>query len=174
MRRLAQIGIAATALAGAGCGDSEPAPAGSSASEAPSGASSDRKTTLARQAGPPGTGTTIKASASQYGKVLFSKSNRAIYYFDKESTRTPKCYGSCAKAWPPVLTSGKPQAGGAVKPDLLGITRRANGRKQVTYKDHPLYFYVTDPRGEVECHNIEEFGGLWLAVKPSGNPVPTS
>ncbi len=170
MRRLAQIGIAAAALAGAGCGDDESGSAGGSTSVA----SSDDKTTLASHAGPPGTGTTIKASASQYGKVLFSKSNRAIYYFDKESTRTPKCYGSCAKAWPPVLTSGKPQAGGAVKSALLGTTRRANGKKQVTYAGHPLYFYVTDPRGEVECHNIEEFGGLWLAVKPSGNPAPVS
>jgi len=171
MRRLAQIGIAATALAGVGCGEDEPGSAGSSTSAASSGASSDGKTTLARQTGPPGTGTTIKASASQYGKVLFSKSNRAIYYFEKESTRTPKCYGSCAQAWPPVLTSGKPQAGGAVRSDLLGTTQRANGKKQVTYDGHPLYFYVTDPRGEVECHNVDEFGGLWLAVKPSGNPV---
>jgi hypothetical protein len=24
----------------------------------------------------------------------------------------------------------------------------------------------------VLCHNVDEFGGLWLAVQPDGAPVP--
>jgi len=115
---------------------------------------------------------TIKTAPSQFGKVLFSGSNRAIYYFDKESTSKPECYGACAKAWPPVLTSGRPQAAGRVRQGLLGTKKRSNGRRQVTYDGHPLYFYVDDPEGEVLCHNVEEFGGLWLAVKPSGTTPP--
>lgn len=119
-------------------------------------------------------GTTIKTLQSQFGKVLFSRSNRAVYYFGKETGRTPKCYGACAEAWPPVLTRGRPQAGGAARAGLLGTTKRANGRKQVTYDGHPLYYYAHDPRGEVLCHDIEEFGGLWLAVKPNGGSPPVS
>jgi predicted lipoprotein with Yx(FWY)xxD motif len=174
LRRLVQIGIATAALAGGGCGGNDSRSDGDSAASGSSGGSASDKTQLAANAKPANPGLTIKTLASQYGKVLFSKSNRAIYYFDTESTRAPKCYGACAQAWPPVLTSGKPQAGGAVKSGLLGTTKRANGKKQVTYDGHPLYFYVTDPRGEVECHNIEEFGGLWLAVKPSGKPAPVN
>jgi predicted lipoprotein with Yx(FWY)xxD motif len=119
-------------------------------------------------------GTTIKTLQSQFGKVLFSRSNRAVYYFAKETGRTPKCYGACAEAWPPVLTRARPQAAGAARAGLLGTTKRANGRKQVTYDGHPLYFYVADPKGEVLCHDIEEFGGLWLAVKPHGGSPPVS
>jgi hypothetical protein len=36
---------------------------------------------------------------------------------------------------------------------------------------HPLYYYVHDPPGEVLCHDVEEFGGLWLVVDPSGEAV---
>jgi predicted lipoprotein with Yx(FWY)xxD motif len=117
-------------------------------------------------------GVTVKSAPSQFGKVLFSGSGRAIYYFDQETTSKPQCYGACAKAWPPVLTKGRPQAAGRVRQGLLGTKRRSNGKKQVTYDGHPLYYYVDDPKNEVLCHNVEEFGGLWLAVKPSGKPVP--
>jgi hypothetical protein len=40
----------------------------------------------------------------------------------------------------------------------------------VTYDGHPLYYY-DEPPGEVSCHNVDEFGGLWLAVQPNGQPV---
>jgi predicted lipoprotein with Yx(FWY)xxD motif len=171
MKRLLQVSLAAAALAGAGCGGDDSASDRSPLAAGSSDGSTNGTAKLARNAKRAASGTTIKTRGSQYGKVLFSKGNRAIYYFDKESNRTPKCYGACAEAWPPVLTAGRPQAGGDVKSDLLGRTTRSNGKKQVTYKGHPLYFYVNDPRGEVGCHNVEEFGGLWLAVKPSGNPV---
>ena len=55
---------------------------------------------------------------------------------------------------------------------LLGRTTRPDGRKQVTYNGHPLYFYVHDPKGQILCHNVFEFGGDWLVVRKSGNPAP--
>jgi predicted lipoprotein with Yx(FWY)xxD motif len=127
--------------------------------------------TKAAEHAAPVSGLTIKTSNSPYGEVLFSKGERAIYYFGKESTRRARCYGECAQAWPPVITRGRPQAGTGAKAALLGTTRRSDGRRQVTYDGHPLYFYVNDPPGEVGCHNVEEFGGLWLAVQPTGSPV---
>jgi len=171
MKRLLQITAVLAAFA-AGCGgdSSSSDSAGGSAASGSAEAGDDSR--LAAERKPAAKGTTIKTADSQFGQVLFSKSNRAVYYFDKESGKTPRCYGACAQAWPPVLTSGTPQAAGGAKAKLLGTTQRSNGKKQVTYKGHPLYFYVTDPRGEVECHNIDEFGGLWLAVKPSGGTPP--
>ena len=78
---------------------------------------------------------------------------------------------SCAKAWPPVLTKGKPRAGDGAKQRLLGRTERRNGRRQVTYDGHPLYYYVDDSPGNILCHDVDEFGGLWLVVEPNGKPV---
>ena len=114
------------------------------------------------------TGTVIKAAKSQFGMMLFDGSGQAIYLFDKEQTTKPECYGPCAEAWPPVLTNGPPAAAGGTRQNLLGTTRRTDGTTQVTYGDHPLYYYAHEAKNEVKCHNIQEFGGLWLVVTPAG------
>lgn len=111
---------------------------------------------------------------SQYGKILFNSDRQAIYLFDRETTKKPQCYGDCAAAWPPVYANGTPRLGKGLNPDLLGTTKRRNGRKQITYGGHPLYYYAHEGPGQVLCHDIEEFGGLWLVVKKSGRPVPGS
>ncbi len=116
-------------------------------------------------------GTRITTDGSQFGTMLFNRKRQAIYLFDKEKTKKSKCYGACAKAWPPVLTKGKPTAGGKVKRSRLGTTKRRNGTRQVTYAGHPLYYYAHEGRGQVLCHNVSQFGGLWLVVKPSGKPA---
>jgi predicted lipoprotein with Yx(FWY)xxD motif len=118
-------------------------------------------------------GTKIKTAASQFGPVLFDGRGQAIYYFARERTSKPRCYGACAKAWPPVLAKGTPRAGSGARADLLGTTRRRNGRRQVTYDGRPLYYYAHEGRGQVLCHDVFEFGGLWLAVQGDGAPVPT-
>lgn len=116
-------------------------------------------------------GKAIKAVGSEYGRVVADGRGEAFYLFDKEKGKRSQCYGACAQAWPPVITKGKPRAFGGVNPKLLGVTRRKNGRFQVTYRNHPLYYYVDDSPGTILCQNVAEFGGLWLVVQPNGNPV---
>ena len=116
-------------------------------------------------------GTTIKLGDSQFGPVLFDGDDQAIYIFDKETGPKSECYGACAEAWPPVLTEGGPQPAGGVKGNLLGTTERDDGSTQVTYKGQPLYYYAHEGPGDVTCHNVDEFGGLWLAVNAEGNSV---
>jgi predicted lipoprotein with Yx(FWY)xxD motif len=168
MIRLIAIGAALTALILAGCGGDDDDDGGESTSPA-AAAPTTTATQTAQQAA--ATGTTIKTSDSQYGQVLFDGEDRAIYYFDKESGSKSECYGECAEAWPPVLTEGDPQAGSGAQAEMLGTTQRDDGTTQVTYDGHPLYYYVDDPKGEVACHNVNEFGGLWLAVQRNGQPV---
>ncbi len=113
-------------------------------------------------------GKVVKVVPSQFGRVIADGKGEAFYLFDKESSKKPRCYGACASVWPPVLTKGKPTAGSGAKQSLLGTTKRANGKLQVTYAGHPLYYYVDDSPGTILCHDVEEFGGLWLVVKPNG------
>jgi predicted lipoprotein with Yx(FWY)xxD motif len=113
----------------------------------------------------------IRVADSDFGRMLFDRSGQAIYLFDKESRTSPECYGACARAWPPVLTKGPPRAQGAARSDLLGTTRRRDGSHQVTYNGHPLYFYAHEGKNEVLCHDVAEFGGVWLVVTPSGEPA---
>lgn len=116
--------------------------------------------------------TELELRKSKFGKVLFAGNGRALYMFTSDTAGTSNCSGACAAAWPPFLMRGKLVGGPGVNPNLIGTTTRANGRKQVTYNGHPLYFYVHDPKGKIFCHNVFEFGGEWLVVRGSGNPAP--
>jgi predicted lipoprotein with Yx(FWY)xxD motif len=117
-------------------------------------------------------GTKVVLGQSQFGRILFNAGNQAIYMFETETTKKPECYGACAKVWPPVYAKGKPRLGPGLRRSLLGTTKRSNGRPQITYGGHPLYYYAHEGPDEVLCHNVVEFGGKWLALRRSGQPVP--
>lgn len=173
MRRLECAGlVTALGLLVAGCGnDGMPAarpgdPAPTLTSQPTVSPTATRVPTQAAR------GTTVKAARSDYGSILFDAKGQAIYLFDKEKTSKPECYGDCAVAWPPVLTKGAPVAGTGTRAGLLGTVTRTDGSTQVTYKDHPLYFYAHEEPNEVRCHNVPGFGGQWLAVTPAGVAAP--
>jgi predicted lipoprotein with Yx(FWY)xxD motif len=119
----------------------------------------------------PKPGTEIKVASSQFGSVLFDADDQVIYLFDKENSDESECYDDCAAEWPPVLTKGEPVAGNGADAKLLGTTERDDDSTQVTYKGHPLYYYAHEGPGEVLCHNVTGFGGLWLVVQPNGDAV---
>jgi predicted lipoprotein with Yx(FWY)xxD motif len=59
-----------------------------------------------------------------------------------------------------------------VKSSLLGTTKRADGKTQVTYAERPVYYYIGDRKpGQVLCQNVNEFGGSWLVVRTNGQLV---
>jgi predicted lipoprotein with Yx(FWY)xxD motif len=116
--------------------------------------------------------TEVELRKSKFGKVLFAGNGRVVYLFTSDTPGTSNCSGPCANAWPPFIARGKLVAGEGVNKKLLGRTTRPDGRQQVTYNGHPLYFYVHDPKGQILCHNVFEFGGDWLVVRKSGNPAP--
>ena len=113
-------------------------------------------------------GPVVKLGDSQFGRVLFS--GGALYLFTRDPRNKTRCYGDCAEAWPPLYAKGQPRAGRGVDPDRLGTIKRRDGRNQVTYKGHALYFYVHDPKGQVLCNDVFEFGGTWFALDSKGNP----
>ena len=114
--------------------------------------------------------TRLTLRSSPYGKVLFAN-GYAQYVFTADSEAESHCYGRCAKAWPPLPARGRIVAGDGVRREEVGVTTRAGGRSQLTYAGQPLYGYVHDPRGEVYCQDVEEFGGIWYAVLGSGEPA---
>lgn len=112
----------------------------------------------------------VTVRSTEYGKALFGPSGKVLYVFGADRGRTSRCYGVCAAAWPPLLTSGAPRAGAGVDAKLLGTTKRRNGALQVTYNGHPLYYYAEDKVGKVMCQHANMHGGLWLIIKPNGQP----
>ncbi|MGO9886826.1 MAG: hypothetical protein ACLP0L_02755 [Solirubrobacteraceae bacterium] len=80
--------------------------------------------------------------------------------------------GTCAKAWPPLLTKGNPTAGSGVDASDLGTTTRSDGTEQVTYKGHPLYYFVADTSaGSTKGEGSDGFGAKWWLVAPSGSEI---
>ena len=180
MFRLALLTLAATALVSAGCGDDDAngsddsAPAAETAMKEKEDAAKDKAEDAAMkedEAMAAKSGATVKVVDSQFGRVIADRRGEAFYLFDKEQGKRSRCYGECAVAWPPVLTKGKPRTDNGADADLLGITRRRNGKLQVTYNGHPLYYYKDDEPGRILCHNVDEFGGLWLVMNRRGDAL---
>jgi predicted lipoprotein with Yx(FWY)xxD motif len=114
----------------------------------------------------------VGTGTSSLGRILVDSRGRTLYLFEKDKNGKSACSGSCATAWPPVLTSGKPSATAGVKASLLGTTRRADGRLQVTYNGHPLYTFVKDTKkGQANGENVDAFGAEWYAVSAAGTKV---
>lgn len=165
--------VAVVSACGGGQGTATPGSATPSAPESGTDASPATEpapSTSGTASGAVGSGVTVRTGDSDFGRMLFDGEGQAIYLFDKERTSRPACYKACAQAWPPVLSDGIPNAAGAVRPALLGTTTRSDGTVQVTYGGHPLYYYAHEGPGQVLCHNVSEFGGLWLVVTPPGDP----
>ena len=116
--------------------------------------------------------TDITVRGSDFGEMIWAPGHQAIYMFEKDGRNKSRCYGQCAKAWPPVLTQGRPKAGRGVDPELLGSTRRRNGARQVTYAGKPLYTYAHEGRDQVFCHDVRLNGGYWWVLGPTGEPQP--
>jgi predicted lipoprotein with Yx(FWY)xxD motif len=170
MTRVLLILIACAGLIAAGCGsdDSDESAADDSATMAE--AKSEKSEAEAGQPAMKRRGPRVKLRDSQLGPVLFDGKDRALYLFTRDSRNKTRCYGACAEAWPPFYSKGRPRAGRGVDRSLLATIERRDGRRQVTYKGQPLYFYVDDPKGEVLCNDVVEFGGTWYALNAEGSP----
>jgi len=115
---------------------------------------------------------TVTTRSSSYGVVLFDGRGKALYAFTRDTRGRSTCSGACAAAWPPYVVSGSLRVAGGARRSLLGIVRRADGSRQVTYAGRPLYYYVGDRKpGQILCQNVLEYGGLWLVVAPNGKLV---
>ena len=121
-----------------------------------------------------GGATQLTVRGSDYGNAVFGPGGRAVYMFAPDRRSKSTCYGTCAKSWHPLLTKGRPLAGPGVKANLLGTTTRKDGSVQVTYNGHPLYFDnmsgESNAAGEIGCQHLDVNGGIWLIVKPNGEP----
>jgi predicted lipoprotein with Yx(FWY)xxD motif len=114
----------------------------------------------------------VEVHASRYGPILTDGGGRTLYLFTRERGPRSRCYGACATAWPPLIAHGSLVAGRGARRGLLSTTRRRGGGRQVTYRGHPLYYYVGERRaGQILCQDVIEFGGTWLVVSPAGAAI---
>jgi predicted lipoprotein with Yx(FWY)xxD motif len=111
----------------------------------------------------------VKTRKTSIGTILVDSKGKTLYLFEKDKSGKSACYGSCAANWPPYLTTAKPKAGPGATASKLGTTKRKNGKLQVTYNHHPLYWFKFDKAaGQTKGEGVSAFGGAWYTVTPKG------
>ena len=114
---------------------------------------------------------TISLRPTAVGKVLVAAHGRTLYLFTADKGKRSTCYGQCAAYWPPLIAS-KPSVGAGLKASMLGTTKRKDGKLQVTYGGHPLYYFVQDKKaGQVKGQGFVHFGGSWWVVSAAGMSI---
>jgi len=151
-------GVIVMAMLAAACGGSSPSTSAASASPSPSA-----------------TGTKVAvATNAKLGQILVDDKGMTLYLFVADTGTASTCYTNCATVWPPLLTTGSPQAGTGADASLLGATTRTDAKVEVTYKGHPLYYFFKDKApGDTTGQGVNGFGGLWWVVSPSGAAITT-
>jgi predicted lipoprotein with Yx(FWY)xxD motif len=116
---------------------------------------------------------TISLRSTAVGKVLAGANGHTLYLFTHDKGAKSSCYGQCAAYWPPLI-AGKPTVGAGLKASLLGTTKRKDGKLQVTYHGHPLYFFLPDKKaGDLNGQGFVHFGGSWWVVSAAGAKITT-
>jgi predicted lipoprotein with Yx(FWY)xxD motif len=115
----------------------------------------------------------VRVGHTAYGRALTDTRGFALYLFTHDRSASSTCYDNCATAWPPYIVKRRPvSAHGRAHSSLISSVRRRDGRLQVTYAGHPLYYYVGDKRaGQVLCQAVTEFGGTWYVVAADGHAI---
>jgi predicted lipoprotein with Yx(FWY)xxD motif len=150
----AAVGLAAIALTLAACGGDY---------------SANRAATPAPQ---DGTATSVDLAKTDLGKVLVDGKGRTLYLFEADKGTKSACDGACAAVWPPVTTTGRPDAGPGVAASKLGTTKRDDGSTGVTYNGHPLYTFEGDGSpGQTSGQGLDDFGAEWYVLGSAGNAV---
>lgn len=115
---------------------------------------------------------TVSTAMSRLGRILVDSRGRTLYLFEKDTPGRSACTGVCAGYWPPLLTRSKPIAGRKAKQSLLGVIRRSDGTRQVTYAGHPLYRFVEDTKpGRTAGEGLDQFGAEWYVLAPAGSRI---
>jgi predicted lipoprotein with Yx(FWY)xxD motif len=113
----------------------------------------------------------ISLRTTRVGKVLVAANGRTLYLFTADHGKKSTCYGQCATYWPPLIAK-TPTAGTGLNVSLVGTTKRKDGRLQVTYGGHPLYYFVTDRKpGQTTGQGVNQFGGPWWVISPAGKEI---
>jgi len=169
--------IAVVALLGAACGSTTSSTASATPSPVAANpspvAASPSPVVASPSPSPVASGTTIGVAANgKLGQILVDGKGRTVYLFVADKGTASTCYTSCAQYWPPVLTTGAPRAGAGAQASLLGTTKRTDGKMEVTYNGHPLYYFLSDTKaGQTTGQGVDAFGGPWWVMSPAGAAI---
>jgi predicted lipoprotein with Yx(FWY)xxD motif len=117
----------------------------------------------------------ISVQQTSFGRTLTDANGRTLYLFAADKPNVSTLSPAGRAFWPPFTSAVKPSATGGAQAAAIGSIAGASGARQVTYKGHPLYYFVGDHNpGQTTGQNLFEFGARWYVVSPSGGAITSS
>jgi predicted lipoprotein with Yx(FWY)xxD motif len=117
----------------------------------------------------PSTGKGLHVASTSLGKVLVDRNGMTVYLLTADGRNMSTCGGDCSSFWPPVTPGHN---------DLSvpgGSTKTPDGTPTATVAGQPVYTFSNDHNpGDVGGEGLQEFGGTWYAVSPSGQAVTSA
>ncbi len=102
------------------------------------------------------------AEAADGTAYLTDGQGRALYLFATDTVDPDSCQGQCLANWPIAYSDNVLLANGLERSDFGSFTR-SDGKRQLTYKGWPLYYFAKDTMaGDL---NGEGMGGVWFSIK---------
>lgn len=118
--------------------------------------------------GASGSGVTVTMGSTDLGDVMVDGEGNTLYVFTPDGTGEPTCTGSCADAWPPLITKGQPSVEG-IDSSVISTVTAADGGEQATAAGQPLYTYSGDSApGDTAGQGS---GGTWYVVAKDGSLI---
>ncbi|MDA8098833.1 MAG: hypothetical protein M0042_04340 [Nitrospiraceae bacterium] len=97
------------------------------------------------------------------GKYLADGKGMTLYYITKDKPDRSGCTGACLEKWPAYYADSVAAPAGTAAKDFGEFTR-PDGKKQVTFKGWPLYYFAGDKGpGDTNGHGIKE---IWYVATP--------
>lgn len=102
----------------------------------------------------------ITKTSSSVGQYLADPKGNALYTYNADSSGVSNCKGACLATWPAYIDNGST----ANLPSGITVIKRSdNGKMQYAYNGMPLYYFVSDSKGQVTGNNIQNF----VVAKPA-------
>jgi predicted lipoprotein with Yx(FWY)xxD motif len=117
----------------------------------------------------------ISVRQTSLGKTLVDATGRTLYLFANDRPNVSTLSAAGRAFWPPFTATAKPAAIGGAGAGDVGVVTGTSGARQVTYKGHPLYYFVGDRNpGQVAGQGLNEFGARWYVLSVSGAAVTSA
>lgn len=127
------------------------------------------------------TGPTLKVAYNKKlkAKIIVDGKGLTLYMFKGDgngaATCTDKIFPGCTKEWPPLIDSGTTEALAPLDASLLGTATRDDGKVQVTYNGHALYYFRGDGTTPPDRKPGQIYGQnyvlLWWVLGANGKPI---
>jgi predicted lipoprotein with Yx(FWY)xxD motif len=122
-------------------------------------------------------GDTVSSQSIGGMNVLVDSHGSVLYSPDQERSGKVLCTAGCTAIWQPLTVSGSASLKSSLGKDV-GVIKRPDGGKQVTFKGRRLYSFTEERPGQVTGDNFKDsFSGTdftWHAVLASGQSGSSS